>query len=155
MRGGGIIMTRGGKCVSSEPEDVLAREMVEIALRARQNAYAPYSGFHVGAAVLADNGKIYTGCNLENASYGAAICAERTAVAKAVSDGARKIKAMAVAGDSEGPTLPCGICRQVISEFCDEDMPLYLGNREGDYRRFTIAELIPHPFVLKQEHGQK
>ena len=142
-------MTRVGKTDKKRLKDISAREMVDMALKARQNAYAPYSGFHVGAAVLADNQKVYTGCNMENASYGAAICAERTAIAKADSDGARKILAVAVDGDSDGPTLPCGICRQVMGEFCGADMPLYLGNRNGDYQRFTFGELMPNPFVLK------
>jgi len=129
--------------------------MVDLAISAKKNAYAPYSGFHVGAAVLADNGKIYTGCNVENASYGAAICAERTAVARAVSDGARKILAVAVAGDSEGPTLPCGICRQVIGEFCDADTPLYLAGKNGDFKRYTFGELMTEPFALKDDENEK
>ena len=102
-----------------------AGELVRRALDSRMKAYVPYSGFHVGAALLADNGKIYTGCNVENASYGAAICAERTAIVKAISDGAKKILAIAVSSDSNLPTMPCGICRQVISEFCSPDMPLF------------------------------
>jgi cytidine deaminase, homotetrameric len=143
-------MADGESSVRQKIEDISPEKLVQAALRAREKAYAPYSGFHVGAAVLADNGRIYTGCNVENASYGASICAERTAVVKAVSDGAKRILAVAVTGDSEGPTLPCGICRQVLSEFCDRDMPMYLGNRKGDYRLYTFAELMPEPFILEQ-----
>lgn len=143
-------MTEGNAREKQFHEGISPEELVDLALKARESAYAPYSGFRVGAAVIADNGKIYTGCNVENASYGASICAERTAVAKAVSDGARKLLAVAVAGDSDGPTLPCGICRQVISEFCDMDMPLYLGDRNGVFRRYTFGEILPEPFVLKK-----
>lgn len=124
-----------------EPE-----ELVMLAVKARENAYVPYSEFHVGAAILADNGKIYTGCNVENASYGAAICAERTAVVKAISDGAKKILALAIASDSNRPTMPCGICRQVVSEFCTPDTPLYLSNRNGEYEVYLFSEILPHSF---------
>lgn len=133
------------------PGNISPGELVSMALKAQQQAYVPYSHFHVGAAVLADNGRIYTGCNIENASFGATICAERTAIAKAVSDGARRILAVAVSSDSEGPTQPCGICRQVLSEFCSADMPLYLSNRNGEYKAFAFQELLPNQFVLKSE----
>jgi len=123
-----------------------AGELVRLAVNIREKAYAPYSGFHVGAALFADNGKVYTGCNVENASYGAAICAERTAVVKAISDGAKKILAIAVSSDSNSPTMPCGICRQVLSEFCSPDMPLFLSNKNGEYKVFTFEELLPHSF---------
>jgi cytidine deaminase len=121
-------------------------ELVMLALKARENAYVPYSGFHVGAALAADNGKIYTGCNIENASYGATICAERTAISKAISDGAKEIMAIAVASDSEAATMPCGVCRQVINEFCSPDMPLYLSDKDGIYEVFTFNEILPHSF---------
>ena len=143
-----MIMAKGAKTNKIEP-GITAREMVDMALRARQNAYAPYSGFHVGAAVLADNGKIYTGCNIENSSFGATICAERAAIAKAITDGAKKILAVAVTSDSEGPTHPCCICRQVMSEFLVAETPLYLSNRDGDYQELIFRELLPNPFVLK------
>ncbi|HHU90435.1 MAG TPA: cytidine deaminase [Clostridiaceae bacterium] len=121
-------------------------ELVSLAVKVRENAYAPYSNFRVGAALFADNGKIYTGCNVENASYGAAICAERTAIVKAISDGAKNILAIAVSSDSNLPTMPCGICRQVLSEFCSSDMPLFLSNRNGEYKVFSFEELLPHSF---------
>lgn len=124
-----------------EPES-----LVSLAVEAKEKAYAPYSGFRVGAALYADNGKVYTGCNVENASYGATICAERTAVVKAISDGAKKILALAVSSDSNNPTMPCGICRQVISEFCPPDMPLYLSNCRGEYKEYTFGEMLPHSF---------
>lgn len=120
--------------------------LVSLAIEAKENAYVPYSGFHVGAALYADNGKVYTGCNVENASYGAAICAERTAVVKAISDGAKKILAIAISSDSNNITMPCGICRQFLSEFCTDDMPLYLSNNRGDYKVYTFEEILPHSF---------
>jgi cytidine deaminase len=126
-----------------------AEELVDMALKARLNAYVPYSGFRVGAALLADNGKVYTGCNIENASYGAAICAERTAVVKAISDGAKRIMAIAISGDSISSTVPCGICRQVISEFCTNDMPLYLSNQDGQFETFSFEEILPHAFTKR------
>ncbi len=123
--------------------DMLARE----AVAARELAYAPYSGFRVGAAVQADNGKTYNGCNIENASYGATLCAERTAIAKAISDGARHILAMAVVGDSATEITPCGICRQVISEFTDPEAPIWCGTRDGLFTRRTVRELLPFAFT--------
>ncbi len=121
--------------------------LVREAQAARKRAYAPYSGFYVGAALLADNGKIYSGCNIENASYGATICAERTAIAKAVSDGVRRIAAMAIAGDGTGEITPCGICRQVIAEFADGDMPVFCGSQDGIFIRHTLRELLPFAFT--------
>ena len=132
---------------TNRQEIAMKAELVNLAVKARENAYAPYSGFHVGAVLLADNGKVYTGCNIENASYGAAICAERTAVAKAVSDGAKKIMAIAIASDSLSETMPCGICRQVLSEFCTPDMPLYLSDRNGRFSDYTFDEILPHAFT--------
>lgn len=125
-----------------------AQELVRLALKAKENAYVPYSGFHVGAALIGDDNEIYTGCNVENSSYGAAICAERTAVVKAVSNGVRKIKAIAVASDSDGSTIPCGICLQVLSEFCQKDTPIYLSNNKGEYKACTFEEVFPYSFRL-------
>ena len=123
--------------------DMLARE----AVAARELAYAPYSGFRVGAALQADNGKTYSGCNIENASYGATLCAERTAIAKAISDGARHIVAMAVVGDSATEITPCGICRQVISEFTVPETPIWCGTRDGLFTCRTMRELLPFAFT--------
>ncbi len=122
-------------------------ELVALALKAKENAYVPYSRFHVGAAIYADNGIIYSGCNVENASYGATICAERTAAVKALSEGARRFKAVAIASDSPDFTMPCGICRQVLSEFCDENTPLYLSDKNGNYITYTLKEILPHAFL--------
>lgn len=122
------------------------QELVMLAVKAREKAYVPYSGFHVGAALIADNGKIYTGCNIENASYGATICAERTAITKAISEGARKIMAIAVSSDSDKATMPCGICRQTIGEFCTSDMPLYLSDKNGQFETYSFDEILPHAF---------
>lgn len=123
--------------------------LTEKAIEAKENAYAPYSGFRVGAAVLAESGKVFTGCNVENASYGASICAERTAVVKAVSEGDTVIKAIAINSDSEGYTFPCGICRQVIAEFCDEETPIICSNKNGKYVEYLFKDILPHAFTKK------
>lgn len=109
-------------------------------------AYAPYSHFHVGAALLASNQAIYAGCNVENATYGATSCAERSAFGNAVSSGIQTFRALAVFASTEHPAAPCGICRQVISEFCEDDFPILLIG-SGDKRRFTtLGELLPFRF---------
>ncbi|WIF94204.1 cytidine deaminase [Caminicella sporogenes] len=118
--------------------------LIKKALEVKENAYAPYSGFKVGAAVLTESGKIYTGCNIENASYTPTICAERTAISKAVSEGERKIVAIAVTGDSEW-TYPCGVCRQVIREF-GEDVTVIVVKSEDEYREYSLKELLPFSF---------
>jgi len=113
---------------------------------AREKAYVPYSKFKVGAALLGEDGKIYHGCNIENSGYSMTNCAERTAFFKAISDGVRKFKAIAVVADTDGPCSPCGACRQVMSEFCAPDMPVYLTNLKGDVQETTVGELIPFAF---------
>ncbi len=129
------------------------QELICKALEARQKAYAPYSGFMVGAALLCKDGRIFTGCNIENASYGAANCAERTAFFKAVSEGYREFTAIAIAGGRrEAQSLeycaPCGICRQVMSEFCDPDAFLVILPRsEEDYKSYTLGQLLPLGFT--------
>lgn len=129
------------------------QELICKALEARQKAYAPYSGFMVGAALLCKDGRIFTGCNIENASYGAANCAERTAFFKAVSEGYREFTAIAIAGGRrESQSLeycaPCGICRQVMSEFCDPDTFLVILPRsEEDYKSYTLGQLLPLGFT--------
>lgn len=125
--------------------------LVKEALAARENAYAPYSGYTVGAALLAGDGRIYQGCNVENASYGATGCAERTAFFKAVSEGERTFSAIAIAGGMAGQApadyaFPCGICRQVMSEFCDADFRIFVAKDEADYREFRLGELLPCGF---------
>lgn len=114
--------------------------------KAREKAYVPYSKFPVGAALLADDGTIYHGCNIENSAYSMTNCAERTAFFKAVSEGVRTFKALAVVGDTQGPVSPCGACRQVIAEFCDGAMPVYLTNLNGDVEKTTVAKLLPGAF---------
>ncbi len=122
-------------------------KLISAAVKAREKAYAPYSEFKVGAAVLTDNNQIFSGCNIENASYGATNCAERTAIFKAVSEGHRKIKAVAVIGDTESYTFPCGICRQVISEFAaSRNIDILIVKNEKDYLIKTLEELLPGAF---------
>ncbi|MEY8000481.1 cytidine deaminase [Clostridium sp. Mt-5] len=123
------------------------KDLVSKAFEGRKNAYAPYSKFKVGAAVLAEDGKVYTGCNIENASYGATNCAERTAIFKAVSQGNRAIKAIAIVGIENDYTYPCGICRQVISEFASKDTKIILGKNEDEYLVKTLEELLPGAFT--------
>lgn len=120
--------------------------LVNEANKAKERAYAPYSGFRVGAAVLTHSKKTYTGCNVENASYGATICAERVAVTKAVSEGETLIKAIAVAGDGDDIIFPCGICRQVLAEFCDSETVIICSNKNGEYREYKMEDILPYAF---------
>lgn len=121
-----------------------ARELMKMAIEARQNAYAPYSHFAVGAALLAESGMVYTGCNIENASYGLTCCAERNAIFAAVGAGERRFKMLAVAADSPEPVAPCGACRQVIAEF---GIPLVvMGNLKEATKTMTAEELLPYGF---------
>ena len=129
---------------SMNKEQLLAQSKI-----ARENAYVPYSKFPVGAALLAEDGTVFHGCNVENASYGLTNCAERTAIFKAVSQGVKNFKAIAIVADTEGPCAPCGACRQVIAEFCDGDMPVYLTNLKGDVQETTVRELLPGAFTPK------
>lgn len=123
------------------------KKLSKIAIDARENAYVPYSKFKVGAAVVTEDGTIYTGCNIENASYGATNCAERTAIFKAVSEGHKKIKAIAVVGDMSTNTYPCGICRQVIVEFATENIEIILVKNEEEYVVKTMEEILPGAFT--------
>ena len=125
---------------------MMDKELLEAALAARKRAYAPYSKFLVGAAVRAESGKIYTGCNVENASYGLTVCAERNALFSAVGAGERKFTALCVVGDTEEPISPCGACRQVMAEF---KVPcIILANLKGDAKEYTLEELLPLSFNL-------
>jgi cytidine deaminase len=119
--------------------------LVKAALRARENAHAPFSRFRVGAALEDDSGRIYTGCNIENATYGLTVCAERVAVFKAVSEGARRFTRIAVAADSGTLTPPCGACRQILWEFCG-DLEVVLANSEGKTECFRLRQIFPRPF---------
>ena len=120
------------------------QKLMDCAIKARENAYSPYSHFAVGAVLLCEDGTLYEGCNIENASYGLTNCAERTAIFKAVSEGHIKFKALAVVADTEGPCAPCGACRQVMAEF---KIPLIImGNLMGNIKIVTIEELLPFSF---------
>ena len=126
-------------------------ELVRLAKEARGHAYVPYSGFSVGAALLCRDGKLYQGCNIENAAFGPTICAERTAFFKAVYDGEREFEAIAVVGGRAGEEItglfpPCGVCRQVMREFCDLDFKLYLGREDNRWEERTLGELLPMSF---------
>ncbi len=118
--------------------------LIKQAIIAKEKAYTPYSGYHVGAAVLTDKGNIYLGCNIECASYSPTICAERVAIFKAISEGEKEVKAIAIIGDSEY-TYPCGVCRQVIREF-GRNALIIIAKSVNEYREYTVDELLPHSF---------
>lgn len=127
-------------------------DLISQALKMLDFSYVPYSHFHVGAALLAKNGTIYTGCNIENSSFGATNCAERTAIFKAVSEGVKDFEAIAVVGGLNGKIEdfcpPCGICRQVMREFCNQDFKIILAKSPSDYKVYTLADLLPESFSL-------
>lgn len=133
-------------------ENIPVRELIGSAIEARKKAYAPYSKYMVGAAVLTNELRIYTGCNIENASYTPAICAERTAISKAVSEGRRRFLAIAIVGSPEGENItqyafPCGVCRQVIREFSEPDkFFIIVAKSEEDYKIYRLCELLPESF---------
>lgn len=129
-------------------------ELIVEAKKAREKAYVPYSQFKVGAALLTKDGKVYHGCNIENAAYSVTNCAERTALFKAYSDGVKDFTAIAVVADTERPVPPCGACRQVIAELCPPDLKVYLTNLHGDIQELTIAELLPGAFTAEDLHGK-
>lgn len=131
------------------------KKMVELAADAKCNAYAPYSGFRVGAAVMTGSGKVYTGANIENASYGATNCAERTAIFKAVSEGEREIKAIALVSDSKDYVYPCGICRQVMAEFGGSDTKIICGKSNGDFRVYALDDLLPAAFRIIEKDDER
>ena len=125
------------------------------AVTARKASYSPYSHFQVGAALLGKSGKVYLGCNIENASYSPTNCAERTAFFKAVSEREMTFEAIAIAGGPQGGELdfctPCGVCRQVMAEFCGPDFLIVLGNGHGGFKEYRLGELLPESFSLKEE----
>lgn len=128
-----------------------AKQLLSMAKNAMMKAYAPYSGYYVGAALLTEEGRVYTGCNIENAAYGPTNCAERTAFFKAVSEGERNFSAIAVVGGKQGEITglfpPCGICRQVMQEFCGPDFLIYMGKEDG-YEAVKLKDLLPYGFDL-------
>jgi cytidine deaminase len=146
---GGILMSTSVNHLSLTIEQFL-----EAAKKARTNAYVPYSGFGVGAVVLDSDNHLHYGCNVENAAYGPTNCAERTALFRAIADGrkAGEFQAVAVIGDTDVPITPCGVCRQVLAELCEPDMPVILGNLDGAYRVTTVSELLPGAFTSKDLH---
>lgn len=125
-------------------------KLIRLAKEAMQHAYAPYSGFKVGAALLTRSGKVYQGCNIENASYSPSNCAERTAIFKAVYEGEREFEAIAVVGGKNGVVgevfPPCGVCRQVMQEFCGPDFKIYMGRSDDSYVAVRLEELLPYGF---------
>ncbi len=124
------------------------KKLICAAMTARTFAYAPYSGFQVGAALLTKDGAIVTGCNIENSAYSPTLCAERCAIAKAVSEGKKEFVALAVVGPEDSETTPCGVCRQVLYEFCDETLVILCGGTENHYVETTLGELLPKGFRL-------
>ncbi len=130
-------------------ENLSIENLTKVANEMLEKAYVPYSKFPVGAALVTKEGKIYTGCNIENASYPLTNCAERTAVFKAVSEGDKEFQTIVVTADTEGPVSPCGACRQVLVEFCEPEMPVVLTNKKGDIKETTVSELLPGAFREK------
>jgi cytidine deaminase len=134
------------------PEQTVSDTLLDLARRARDTAYAPYSHFHVGAALQTNDGRTFPGCNVENASYGLCNCAERTALFSAIAAGYRPgdFSAIAVIADAPEPVSPCGACRQVLAELCDANMPVLLANLAGATRQTTVTALLPGAFRLAQ-----
>lgn len=134
------------------------KELIIAAFNAMEKAYAPYSGYKVGAALLCKNGKLFTGCNIENASYTPTVCAERTAFFKAVSEGEREFEKIAVVGGKDGNVtdtfMPCGVCRQVMTEFCKADFTVLVAKSADEYCSFTLEQLLPHSFSDKYMKDQ-
>ncbi|MBX5481329.1 MAG: cytidine deaminase [Myxococcaceae bacterium] len=128
-------------------EDIPWEQLFDAARAAQQRAYAPYSKFPVGAAVLAEDGRVHAGANVENSSYGLTVCAERNAIARAVAEGATRVRAVAVVANTKRACPPCGMCRQVIAEFADPDTPVRSRAPGGDEARYTLGELLPHAFT--------
>jgi cytidine deaminase len=140
-----------------EAQTDAAQTIINAARTARERAVTPFSHFRVGAAVETEDGKIYTGCNIESASYGLTVCAERVAIWKALSEGERRFKRLAVVADTEQLTPPCGTCRQIIWEFC-RDATVIFANLRGDAESFRMSELLPRAFdvrFLKESGGGK
>lgn len=133
-------------------EKILIEKLIKKAIEMLNFSYVPYSNFHVGAALLTSEGEIYTGCNIENAAYGPSNCAERTAVFKAVSEGKKEFEAIAIVGGKNGKIEnfcpPCGVCRQVLAEFCKKDFEIILAKSTDEYKIMTLEQLLPESFSL-------
>lgn len=131
------------------------KQLMDLATKMLDKAYTPYSHFQVGAALLTQDGQLFGGCNIENASYGLTNCAERTAIFQAVAHGQRQFQALLITGNTTGPIAPCGACRQVISEFCDPKMPVFLTNQTGAIQQVSVEQLLPGAFTTGDlEHGR-
>ncbi len=149
-----MIRDQGNKFMN----EVEIKNLINKALEMRSFSYTPYSHFNVGAAILAANGTIYTGCNIENASFTPTNCAERTAFFKAISEGVKEFKAIAIVGGPEGATeldycYPCGVCRQVMSEFCRDDFRVIVAKSQDEYRNYSLPEILPERFGPKDLLG--
>ncbi len=130
----------------------MSSELIRLALAARENAIVPYSGFRVGAAIETADGRVYSGCNIENASYGLTVCAERVALWKALSDGAREFRQVAIVTGATILTTPCGACRQLLWEYCG-DVSIHLHSTQGLYEQHQLAALLPRPFDAHSLQG--
>lgn len=129
--------------------DFEAKNMIRMANEAKDRAYVPYSGFHVGACLKAASGAYYLGCNIENAAYSPTNCAERTAMFKAIYEGEREFEALAIIWDGDKPAVPCGVCRQVLAEFCSLEMPVVCANKDGEFHIHALGDLLPDAFTQK------
>lgn len=128
--------------------DELRRKLINEAKEGMRNSHSPFSHFKVGAAILTEEGKIYRGCNIENASYGLTICGERTAIFKAISEGEHSFTAVAIVSSSNDETFPCGACRQILFEFMKEDAEVIVEDKDGNIKVYGLAELLPHGFKI-------
>ena len=126
--------------------EIEIKNMIRQAADARARSYSPYSNFPVGACLKGQSGAYYHGCNIENAAFTPGICAERTALAKAVSEGEKTFEALAVVNDRDAIVTPCGVCRQTLAEFCKPDMPVICAGKRGEYKVYSLGELLPHSF---------
>ena len=127
-------------------KDVEFEKLIHKAEEVRKNAYVPYSDFAVGAAIFCDNGNIYTGCNIENSSYGLSVCAERVALFKAISSGEKSFRALAISAGTIRPIPPCGACRQVLAEF-NQNLEIIMTSNSGENKTYLLSELLPEPFT--------
>ena len=130
--------------------DPIVDKLLHLARQAKKNSYSPYSKFAVGSALITSTGKVYSGCNVENSSYGLTICAERNAIFKMVADGEREINLIVVIGDTDEFLPPCGACRQVLVEFAKTESRVYMFNNRGECRETSVGEILPSTFFLKK-----
>lgn len=127
----------------------MIKELINKAIQAREKSYSPYSNFKVGASVMGESGKIYSGCNIENAAYSPTICAERVAIFKAISNGEREIKKIALIGSTDSFTYPCGVCRQVMTEFASDDFEIIVAKNIEEYMSYSLDDLMPNSFRVR------